>query len=164
VFLEHRTRRLHVAGVTAHPTAAWATQQARNVAIDLGIRMDSLRFLIRDRDSKYTDAFDAVFQAEDIEIIKTPVRAPKANAHCERVIGTLRREALDHILILDEARARHVLATYQRHYNAHRPHRARCQLPPQAHEQPPPVLVPVSSRVLRTRVLGGVINEYRHAA
>ncbi len=164
VFLEHRTRRLHIAGVTAHPTAAWATQQARNLATDLGIRMDSLRFLIRDRDSKYTDAFDAVFQAEDIEIVKTPVRAPKANAHCERVIGTLRREVLDHILILGEGHARRVLATYQRHCNAHRPHRARCQLPPQAHGQPPPVLKPASRKVLRTRVLGGVINEYRYAS
>ncbi|OMI36960.1 integrase catalytic region [Streptomyces sparsogenes DSM 40356] len=148
IFLEHHTRRLHIAGVTAHPTAAWTTQQARNLATDLRIRMDPLRFLIRDRDSKYTDAFDAVFQAKDIEIIKTPVRAPKANAHCDRVIGTLRREALDHILILDEAHARHVLAEYQRHYNAHRPHRARHQLPPQAHQQPPPVLKPASRRVL----------------
>ncbi|WP_245881682.1 integrase core domain-containing protein [Streptomyces milbemycinicus] len=164
VFLEHRTRRLHIAGVTAHPTTAWATQQARNLATDLGIRMDSLRFLIRDRDSKYTDAFDAVFQAEDIEIVKTPVRAPKANAHCERVIGTLRREVLDHILILGEGHVRRVLATYQRHCNAHRPHRARCQLPPQAHGQPPPVLKPASRKVLRTRVLGGVINEYRYAS
>ncbi|MET7938367.1 integrase core domain-containing protein [Streptomyces sp. NPDC005322] len=164
IFLEHHTRRLHVAGVTAHPTATWATQQARNLATDLGIRMDSLRFLIRDRDSKYTDAFDAVFQAEDIEIIKTPVRAPKANAHCERLIGTLRREVLDHILILGEGHACHVRATYQRHYNAHRPHRARCQLPPQVHGQPPPVLEPASRKVLRTRVLGGVINEYRYAS
>ncbi|AEM85846.1 competence protein CoiA family protein [Streptomyces violaceusniger] len=164
IFLEHHTRRLHIGGVTAHPTAAWTTQQARNLGTDLGIRMDSLRFLIRDHDSKYTDAFDAVFQAEDIEIIKTPVRAPKANAHCERVIGTLRREALDHILILDEAHARQVLATYQRHYNAHRPHRARHQLPPQAHQQPPPDLKPTSRRVLRTRILGSVINEYRYAA
>ncbi|MEU5106726.1 integrase core domain-containing protein [Streptomyces sp. NPDC021354] len=160
IFLEHRTRHLHIAGVTAHPT----TQQARNLATDLGIRMDSLRFLIRDRDSKYTDAFDAVFQAEDIKIIKTPVRAPKANAHCERVVGTLRREVLDHILILGEDHARHVLATYQRHYNAHRPHRARRQLPPQADGQPPPVLEPATRRILRTRILGGVINEYRYAA
>ena len=128
------------------------------------MRMHSLRFLIRDRDNKYTNAFDAVFQAEDIEIIKTPVRAPKANGHCERVIGTLRREVLDHTLILGEAHARQVLAAYQRHYNAHRPHRARCQLPPQAHGQPPTVLEPTSRKVLRTRVLGGVINEYRYAS
>ncbi|MFC0112179.1 integrase core domain-containing protein [Kibdelosporangium aridum] len=126
--------------------------------------MDSLRFLIRDRDSRYTTAFDTVFQAEDIEIVKTPVRAPKANAHCERVIGTLRREVLDHILILGEAHARQVLAEYQRHYNAHRPHRARSQLPPDTHEQPPPIHASDSRSVLRTRVLGGVINEYRYAA
>ncbi|GAA2311390.1 hypothetical protein SVIO_102970 [Streptomyces violaceusniger] len=164
IFLEHRTRRLYVAGVTAHPTAAWAIQQARNLATGLGMRMDSLFLLIRDRDSKYTDAFDAVFQAEDIEIIKTPTRAPKANAHCERVIGTLRREVLDHMLIFGEGHARHVLAVYQRHYNAHRSHRARCQLPPQVHGRPPPVLKPASRKVLRTRVLGGVINEYRYAS
>ncbi|MDF2261610.1 integrase core domain-containing protein [Streptantibioticus ferralitis] len=163
VFLEHHTRRPHIAGVTAHPTAAWATQQARNLAIDLGLRTDSLRFLIRDRDSKYSDAFDAAFQAADIEIIKTPVRAPKANAHCERVIGTLRREVLDHTLIFGEAHARQVLAEYQKHYNAHRPHRARSQLPPQAHEQPPTLQAPDSRRVLRTSVLGGLIHEYRYA-
>ncbi len=109
IFFEHRTRRLRIVGVTAHPTAARATQQARNLATDLGIRMDSLRFLIRDRDSKYTDAFDAVFQAENIEISKTPIRALKANAHCERMIGTFRREVLDHMLILGEAHARQVL-------------------------------------------------------
>lgn len=107
---------------------------------------------------------DAVFQAEDIEIIKTPVRAPKANAHYERVIGTLRREVLDHTLILGEAHARQVLAAYQRHYNAHRPHRARRQLLPQAHGPPPTVLEPTSRKVLRTRLLGGVINKYRYAS
>ncbi len=164
VCLEHHTRRLHIAGVTAHPTAAWATQQARNLAADLGASMDPLRFLIRDRDSKYTEAFDAVFHTEDIEIIKTPVRAPRANAHCERVIGTLRREVLDHVLILGEAHARQVLAEYERHYNAHRPHRARSQLSPEAHEQPLQVRAPADRRVLRTRILGGVINEYRYAA
>ncbi|MER5390135.1 integrase core domain-containing protein [Saccharopolyspora sp. NPDC002686] len=164
VFLEHHTRRLHITGVTAHPTATWATQQARNVADDLGARMDSLRFLIRDRDSKYTDTFDAVFQAEDIEIIKTPVRAPRANAHCERVIGSLRREVLDHVLILGEAHARRILTEYQRHYNEHRPHRARNQLPPEAEEQPLPVQDSPTRHVLRTRVLGGVTSEYRYAA
>jgi putative transposase len=88
VFLEHHTRRLHIASVTACQTTAWATPQARNLTTDLGVRLDSLRFLIRDRDSKYTDSFDAVFRTEDIEIVETPVRAPKTNAHCERVIGT----------------------------------------------------------------------------
>ncbi len=164
VFLEHGTRRLHVAGVTAHPTASWTTQQARSLAADLGVRVESLRFLIRDRDTKYTAGFDAVFQTENIEIIKSPPRAPRANAHCERVIGTLRREVLDNVLIFNEAHARRVLAEYQRHYNAHRPHRALNQLSPDAHQQPAPVHDPGARRVLRTRVLGGVINEYRYTA
>ncbi|MFF9667061.1 integrase, partial [Streptomyces althioticus] len=111
VFLEHGTRRLHVTGVTAHPTGPWAVQQARNLAVELGVRFDSLRFLIRDRDAKYTSSFDAVFEAEEAEVIKTPPRAPRANAHCERVIGTLRREALDHLLIWNEIHARQVLDT-----------------------------------------------------
>ncbi|MGW1711507.1 integrase, partial [Streptomyces sp. NPDC002206] len=93
--LEHGTRRLHVTGVTAHPTAQWATQQARNLAADLGTRVESLRFVLRDRDSKYTDAFDAVFEAEDTEVLLSASRAPRVNVHCERVIGTIRREALD---------------------------------------------------------------------
>ncbi|WP_329433213.1 integrase core domain-containing protein [Streptomyces sp. NBC_01280] len=134
VCLEHGNRRLRIAGVTAHPTAAWATQQARNVACDLGIRLESLRFLVRDRDSKYTESYDAVFQAKDIETLKTPPRAPRTNAHCERGIGTLRREALDNILILNEAHTQRALTEYQRHYNQHRPDRARDQLPPHAHE------------------------------
>jgi hypothetical protein len=108
VFLQHGTRRLHIAGVTSHPTAAWAAQQARNVACDLEIRLESLRFLIRDRDSKCTESFDAVFQAEDLETLKMPPRAPRANAHCERIIGTLRREVLDNLLILNEAHAHRV--------------------------------------------------------
>lgn len=95
VFLEHGTRRLHIAGVTAHPTAQWTAQQARNFALEVDVRLELLRFLIRDRDSKYAESFDAVFEAEGIETVRTAPRAPRMNAHCERVIGTLRRELLD---------------------------------------------------------------------
>ncbi|MEU5032258.1 integrase core domain-containing protein [Streptomyces milbemycinicus] len=163
-FLEHDSRRLHISGVTARPTREWAVQQARNVAADLGVRMDSLRFLLRDRDGKYGQSFDAVFEADGIDVIKSAPRAPRMNAYCERVIGSIRREALDHILITNEAHARHVLAAYQRHYNTHRPHRSRGQLPPDAHQQPTILHDLDTPKLLRTHVLGGVINEYRYAA
>ncbi|WP_406514895.1 transposase [Streptomyces sp. NBC_00873] len=97
--------------LTAHSTREWAVQQARNLAADLGTRMDSLRFLLCDRDGKYGQSFDAVFQAEETEILKSAPRAPRMNAHCERVIGSIRREALDHVLIMNEAHARQVLAS-----------------------------------------------------
>jgi transposase InsO family protein len=164
VFLEHGTRRLHVAGVTAHPTAAWTVQQARNLTAELGARVDSLRFLLRDRDAKYTRSFDTVFAADGIEAVRAAPRAPRMNAHCERVIGTLRREALDHLLIWNETHAQHVLDAYTRHYNRHRPHQARGQLPPLTQEHPEPVTDLTTHRLLRTRVLGGVVNEYRYAA
>jgi putative transposase len=164
VFLEHGTRRLHVAGVTSHPTGAWTAQQARNLAVEFGVRVDSLRFLLRDRDARYIESFDAVFAADDIEVVKTAPRAPRMNAHCERVIGTLRREVLDHLLIWNESHARQALDAYARHYNSHRPHQARGQLPPLAREHPSPMTAPIAHRILRTRVLGGVINEYRYAA
>ncbi|MFI1338467.1 integrase core domain-containing protein [Streptomyces sp. NPDC020845] len=124
VFLEHGTRRLHITGVTAHPTQDWAVQQARNLTANLGIRIETLRFLLRDRDGKYGEAFDAVFQSEEMKILKSAPQAPRMNAHCERIIGSIRREALDHVLIMNEAHARHILAAYERHYNEHRPHQA----------------------------------------
>jgi transposase InsO family protein len=162
-FLEHGTRRLHITGVTAHPTRDWTVQQARNLAADLGVRMESLRFLLRDRDGKYGAAFDAVFQAEERDVITSAPRAPRMNSHCERVIGSIRREVLDHVLILSEAHVRQVLAGYQSHYNGHRPHQARNQLPPDAQEQP--VATDVGThKLLRTRILGGLVNQYRYAA
>jgi transposase InsO family protein len=163
-FLEHGTRRMHITGVTAHPTRAWATQQARNLADQLDTRMESLRFVLRDRDAKYDPSFDAVFEAEYMDVLLSAPRAPQMNAHCERVIGTVRREALDHVLLMNEAHARQVLADFERHYNGHRPHRARDQRPPHASGQPATVHDLHRHRLLRTRILGGTINEYRYAA
>ena len=137
VFLEHGTRRLHITGVTAHPTREWTTQQARNLAADLGQRMESLRFLLRDRDSKYGHRFDTVVQADDLQVIKSAPQAPRMNAHCERVIGTLRREVLDHILILGEAHARLVLAAYEDHYNDTGPTRPVTNDHPRLSSTPP---------------------------
>jgi transposase InsO family protein len=166
VFIEHGTRRVHLAGVTAHPTAQWTVQQARNLAMTLGCRMDSLRFLIRDRDTKYSRPFDAVFEADDMEVLLSPPRAPRANAICERVVGTLRRELLDRVLIYNEAHAQTVLTEYVRHYNQHRPHQSRQQLPPESTEPPAPATVTnfQTHRIRRHPVLGGLVNEYHQAA
>jgi transposase len=151
VFLEHATRRLHIAGVTAHPTRDWTTQQARNLATALGTRLDSRRFLLRARNNKYSPAFDAVFQADSINILQTAPRAPRMNAHCERVIPTLRHELYDHVLILNDTHARQLLATYCHHYNDHRPHQARSQLPPSSDRQPATVHNLQARRLRRTR-------------
>ncbi|MGW9032990.1 integrase core domain-containing protein [Streptomyces sp. NPDC055722] len=137
-FLEHGTRRLHITGITAHPTREWAVQQARNVATDLGARMDSLHFLLRDRDDTYGTAFDAVFQAEEREIVKNAPRAPWMNAPCERGIGSIRRAAFDHVLIMYEAHVRQILAGYRQHYNEHGPHRPGTGYRPAPTSRPPP--------------------------
>src|SRR5438046_672821 len=100
VFIEHGTRRMHLGGVTAHPTGDWTVQQARNLALDLGERFGDFRFLIRDRGSNFTASFDAVFQATGATILRTAVQAPRMNAICERLVGTLRRELLNRTLIL----------------------------------------------------------------
>ncbi|WP_052441596.1 integrase core domain-containing protein [Streptacidiphilus anmyonensis] len=128
-----------------------------------GARRSDFGFLLRDRDSKYTDAFDAVFEAGGLEVLLSAPQAPRMNAHCERVIGTIRREALDHILVIHEAHVRRVLAEYQEHYNAHRPHRSRDQRPPEA---PALFILPEGAprKLLRTRILGAVINQYQYAA
>ena len=126
--------------------------------------MESLRFVLRDRDTKYTASFDGVFQAEDMDVLLSAPRASRMNAHCERVIRTIRHEALDHVLIVNEAHARRVLTEFQEHYNGHRPHQARAQRPPDAAEQPTTIEDLKGRRLLRTRRLSGTINEYRYVA
>jgi len=118
-FIEHHHRGVHLAGVTAHPSAAWTVQQARNTLMDFGERTDGLEFLIRDRDAKYTDA---VFNATGMRIITTPVQAPRANAICERWVASAWRECTDRILITGRRHLHHILSEYIDHYNTHRPH------------------------------------------
>ena len=161
-FIEHGTRRVHLGGITAHPTGEWVTQQARNMLMNLGDHADGLKFLIRDRDTKFTAAFDAVLTAAGVRIIKTPVRAPRANAIAERWISSARRECLDRMLITGERHLRLVLSEYVEHYNVHRPHRTLCQSPPAGRERPP--IMDPDVRVLRRDRLGGLIREYTQVA
>ena len=149
---------MHLAGVTTHPTGEWVTQQARNLLMNLGDHADGLKFLIRDRDAKFTAAFDAVFTALGVRVIKAPVRAPRANAIAERWIGSARRECLDRMLITSERHLQLVLREYADHYNIHRPHRALQQNPPAGRAHPPGDTTRM--RVLRRDRLGSLIHEY----
>jgi transposase len=166
IFIEHDTRRMHLGGVTAHPTGDWTVQQARNLAMNLGERFEDFRFLIRDRGSNFTRAFDAVFEATGTTILRTAAQAPRMNAICGRLIGTLRRELLDRSLILGELHLRVVLAEYQVHYNAARPHQGIGQrIPDSAHHPPRVITDDLRARQIRRKpVLCGLINEYERAA
>jgi transposase InsO family protein len=160
--IEHATRRVHILGVTAHPTGAWLTQLARNLAMDLDDAGRRFRFLIRDRDTKFTAAFDAVFTCSDIQIIRTPVRAPRANAIAEPFVGTMRRELLDRILIIKQSHATAALRQYELHYNDHRPHRALRQAAP-LRPLPHPTTAETNN-VRRRNRLGGLLHEYQQVA
>jgi len=160
--IEHATRRVHILGVTAHPTGAWLTQLARNLLMDLDGANRRIQFLLRDRDSKFTAAFDTVFTAIDITIIKTPERAPRANAIAERFVGTIRRELLDRLLILNRRHAAFVLHEFEGHYNDHRPHRTlRQAAPSRTLPLHPPAEI---HKIERHDRLGGVLHEYRQVA
>jgi putative transposase len=160
--IELATRRVHVLGVTANPTGLWVTQQARNLLIDLADRIDRFRFLVRHRDTKFTDTFDAVFASEGMRILRTPVRAPRANAYAERWVGTVRHELLDPMLIIGRGHLEAALSGYVTHYNGHRPHRSLGQAPPLGTAAPPVAAAIV--RVARRDRLGGLIHEYVRAA
>jgi transposase InsO family protein len=162
-FIELGTRRVHLAGCSEAPNAAWVAQQARNLAWTLPERAVPLRFLVRDRDAKFSDRFDEVFRSEGIEVLRTPVQAPKANAFAERFVGTIRRECLDWVVILSRRQLVRTLRAYVEHYNGHRPHRSLGLVPPEPrlrHNDPPPQL----AQVRRQDKLGGLIHEYSAAA
>jgi putative transposase len=151
IVIEHGTRRVYLAGISAHPDGASTTQAAPNFLMDLGQRAGSVMFLIRDRAGQFTASVDAVSQADGIGILASPPQAPKANAICERAIGTLRRELLDRLLIANERHLRQVLTEYLLHYNTARPHRALGQMPPaQAHIRPPKINL-ADHRILRNK-------------
>jgi len=164
IIIDHGTRRVHLAGITANPDGPWTAQAARNFLMDLGHRTASVKFLIGDRAGQFTGAFDAVFTAEGIRILASPPQAPRANAICERMIGTLRRELLDRLLIVNERHLRRVLTEYLRHYNAARPHRSLGQLAPAQAHTPPPEINLAEHRIRRKQVLGGLTHEYQIAA
>jgi putative transposase len=163
-FIELDTRRVHLAGVTATPNGLWVTQQARNLLLVLGERGRQLRFVLRDRDAKFSRSFDDVFRAEGAEMLVTPVQAPNANAYAERWIRTVRAECLDWLLIVGRGHLEQVLRVYVQHYNAHRAHRALGLQPPD-----PAVGLTLTGmgrppRVHRRDLLGGLVHEYRQAA
>jgi transposase InsO family protein len=162
--IELERRRVHLAGVTAHPTGAWVTQAARNLLMDLDGHAGRFRLLIRDRDAKFTGAFDSVFAAAGIEVVRIPPRAPKANAFAERWVRTVRTECLDWMLVWNRRHLEQVLAAYVAHYNTARPHRGIDLGVPAADGEAALASLKQIRRIERVDVLGGLVHEYHHAA
>jgi len=160
-FIEVSTRRVHVAGAATRPDSAWVTQQARNLAIDS--QLEGVSFLVRDRDAKFSGPFDEVFRTEEVRVIRTPIRAPRANAFAERFIRTVRSECLDHVLVYGRRHLDRVLRVYVSHYTEQRPHRG-LDLATPAGMHVPPTGGSRGTQVARKEVLGGLIHEYRWAA
>jgi putative transposase len=161
--IEHATRRIRILGVTAHPIDAWVSQVARNLLMDLDEHLDTVKFLLRERDTKFTAAFDTVFTSTGIRILRSPIRAPRANAITERWIGGCRRELLDQTLIWNQRHLLRVLREYENHHNEHRPHRSLQQAAP-LKAIPTPIGDLDAIRVRRLDRIGGVIHEYTLAA
>ena len=158
--IELGSRRVRVLGVTRNPGSAWVVQQGRNLAMGEGLR--GLRFLIRDRDSKFSGPFDEIFRTEGVRVVKTPIRSPRANAFAERWVRTAREECLDHFLVFGRRHLHVVLREYVAHYNARRPHRSLALVPPDGPGEPR--ASPQPSDVGRRDVLGGLIHEYHALA
>jgi putative transposase len=165
-FVSVGTRRVEYVACARHPDSAWMMQQARNLLMDLDDRGERPRFLIHDRDRKYSRAFDAIFGSEGIEIVRTPVQAPNANAYAERWVGSVRRECLDRLLIFGRRQLEYVLRVYIRHFNQQRPHRALNLRPPDrgSGTDPSPTATVYPLQVTRRDLLGGVLHEYEAAA
>ncbi len=163
-FIELASRRVHLAGCTANPSGTWTAQQARQLAWSLSERLTPVSFLIHDRDSKFSNIFDEVFRSDGVEIIRTPFRAPKANAFAERWVGTVRRDCLDWILIVSRRQLEQILRVYVDHYNSHRPHRALGLTPPAPERQLRLVSSHPPDHINRRDRLGGLIHEYTAAA
>jgi putative transposase len=162
-FIELSRRRVYLAGITAHPDGAWVVQQARNLIMTLAEQKQGHRVVIRDRDTKFTAAFDEVFRSEGLRLIKTPIAAPRAKAHAERWVGSARRECLDRLLIVSGKQLETVLREYVAYYNTHRPHRSLDQQPPLPKTKPDRP-ADHAWRVRRRDRLGGLLHEYELAA
>ena len=163
VFIELATRRVHLAGCTSNPHGAWVVQQARNFTLHFDEPEGPFRFLIHDRDAKFSGPFDEVFATEGLQVVRTPVRALRANAFCGRWIRTVRTECMEWLLIFSRRHLERVLKIYIRHYNQQRPHRA-LQLQPPEQEEFEKTTLPVDARVCRRDRLGGLLHEYYEAA